>query len=739
MTYNKPQQVITDKNNTFFTNNKIEIATQKPNNGTYDKGDIVVNIGYNNIDEPIWICVESGEPGVWEVVGGRENIVGENIIKMVSKTNNVLLTSPSTEVNIGINDFDKEVDTLLVFKNGVHIIERIDFNISDDSSKIISLNDIWNEGNIEDYNITFIVFKNVSMTDEEISKVDLSNYQQKTDNNLQTSSKDLVGAINEVNQKVSKEVDLSPYQQKTDNNLQTENKDLVGAINELFQSANNGKELIASAIGEPLNAEDTFSAMSNDINGLLSTFKTNMMKNGVTVESGDKFKSLIDKIATMVNDKNNKIILEEQSIFTDRTGEWTIIKPGLVMTSDDPNIEYYISWEQGGPHYYKLYDEGNNVFSYHMDSENNEYVGNIESRTWGTTFDAEFVYDSTTNITTITCLAGSFFLNPPGDFILLIRKRDEYDNLRDSLADILENKGVEVSPEDDMADLITKVDSISSSGGLDIISATELPATGRENQICVITDNPTDYFSFSSIQSDLDASSPAVINGLLRPDVPDNIFGGGTVITGDKFKCRYNINQFQQDGSLKFSYIYNDGNWNEFTIVSTNMLVNGMYDVNNNFGMFKTSSSGYYWSYVSGDSLKAYRPASSYYCDIWTTSNTIMNFSGYNKVKIIAYALRRKTTTSSGSDYYSGGDIKLYQSSNSACGYSGAEGSGGTELNIIKQTSEIKLTDTPTEYIFDISSWTGEGYFGINAYTYEPSISTSAKGYYVFITDICFV
>jgi hypothetical protein len=62
------------------------------------------------------------------------------------------------------------------------------------------------------------------------------------------------------------------------------------------EDSNAGKQLIANAIGEPLNAEDTFSAMSSDINGLLSTFKTNMMNNGVTVESGDKFKQLIDKI-----------------------------------------------------------------------------------------------------------------------------------------------------------------------------------------------------------------------------------------------------------------------------------------------------------------------------------------------------------------------------------------------------------------------------------------------------------
>ena len=97
--------------------------------------------------------------------------------------------------------------------------------------------------------------------------------------------------------------------------LQTKEKTVTAAINELFQSANNGKELIASAIGEPLNAEDTFSAMSTDINSLLSTFKTNMMNNGVTVESNDKFKSLIDKVDEKLTKDNNTI----NSLNTEKT------------------------------------------------------------------------------------------------------------------------------------------------------------------------------------------------------------------------------------------------------------------------------------------------------------------------------------------------------------------------------------------------------------------------------------
>ena len=104
------------------------------------------------------------------------------------------------------------------------------------------------------------------------------------------------------------------------NELNTNSKTVIGAINELFQSANNGKQLIANAIGEPVSAEDTFSAMSNDIKGLLSTFKTNMMNAGVVVENGDKFKALIDKIKGLTEGEGNKGIQ-----FANGEGEWETV------------------------------------------------------------------------------------------------------------------------------------------------------------------------------------------------------------------------------------------------------------------------------------------------------------------------------------------------------------------------------------------------------------------------------
>ena len=86
--------------------------------------------------------------------------------------------------------------------------------------------------------------------------------------------------------------------------LSTENKDsLVAAVTEIY-----GKNVIAEAIGEPLAVTDTFSEMGNEINSLLSSFKTNMMNSGVTVESGDKFKQLIEKIKGLTEGEENKSI-----------------------------------------------------------------------------------------------------------------------------------------------------------------------------------------------------------------------------------------------------------------------------------------------------------------------------------------------------------------------------------------------------------------------------------------------
>ena len=252
------------------------------------------------------------------------------------------------------------------------------------------------------------------------------------------------------------------------NELSTNSKTVIGAINELFQSANNGKELIANAIGEPVSSEDTFQAMSNDINGLLSTFKTNMMNNGVTVESSDKFKSLIDKITTMVEEGSGKGIqfASGNVTSTSSTTTYAINSTNLTngYTIEVNNLTfkpYIVILTYGSVTLKKI-----NACAIHIDDATNRYLLSTDSvgtstNTWGQ-YTLTPVY--TGNKThTIAGMRDNGFLLYSGlqstEFTYYAIGVGEEDTaLRDSLASILTEEGVSVTEEDDMASLITKVD-----------------------------------------------------------------------------------------------------------------------------------------------------------------------------------------------------------------------------------------------------------------------------------------
>ena len=306
--------------NAFLKSNNIVTGTQIPTEGNYKTGDIVVNIGPNSATEPMWICNEGGNPGVWGPVGvgggsgsivsinssvmidepvnevsleslgtivtrkdklivhynsvhllegvhfeiagegtkivklgegswneegledcmfafelfkGVQNIDGNEITvasKMACKTNHVIIENPCGEVEIGIEGFKAETDTLMVFKNGVIMVEGVDYNIEGDI--ITSTGEVWNENGLAEYGITFVVFKEVILYEGDSN------------------------------------IDLSEKQDKSDEGLVTTDKTIVGAINELFQDVDSGKQLIADAIDvDGITGDSTFAAMGEAIEG----------------------------------------------------------------------------------------------------------------------------------------------------------------------------------------------------------------------------------------------------------------------------------------------------------------------------------------------------------------------------------------------------------------------------------------------------------------------------------------
>ena len=79
----------------YFSDNNIFNGTEIPTQGKFDVGDIIVNIGENAEEEPMWMCIEAGEPGVWKVVGKVEDI---DLSGYQEKTDENLATTDKTIV-----------------------------------------------------------------------------------------------------------------------------------------------------------------------------------------------------------------------------------------------------------------------------------------------------------------------------------------------------------------------------------------------------------------------------------------------------------------------------------------------------------------------------------------------------------------------------------------------------------------------------------------------------------------
>ena len=252
--------------------------------------------------------------------------------------------------------------------------------------------------------------------------------------------------INELSNSLNDYMDEK--QNMEDHSLMTENKTIVSAINEIY-----GKQLIADAIGEPLNESDTFSAMSNDINSLLSTFKINMMNNGITVESGDKFKSLIDKISTMVEESSGKGI----QFATGTIDNFSFSKnyQTLDFSADIGFIPTYFFVHCG---YINDQYSGTKLYNVAISNIKTTNIPDI-SQIINTKLTLTNITETGFSILGSQGASNETMYSPRFNYVTwyAIGVGEEDTTLRDSLADILENKGAELSGGETLEELIIKV------------------------------------------------------------------------------------------------------------------------------------------------------------------------------------------------------------------------------------------------------------------------------------------
>ena len=172
---------------------QVEYLTQVINE-LYSKDIKIINTNINNLSERINNLNDTKQDKTSDELKTEvKNIVGsinELFDKIESETNRAV--NSENEISTNLTEFENHTNTIL----------------ESHTSSISSINDSIN-----------------SLRD---------NKQSKIDEQLQTTSKEVVGAINENhNAIVTNEALIDTKQDKTDNSLETTNKTIVGAINEV--------------------------------------------------------------------------------------------------------------------------------------------------------------------------------------------------------------------------------------------------------------------------------------------------------------------------------------------------------------------------------------------------------------------------------------------------------------------------------------------------------------------------
>lgn len=137
----------------------------------------------------------------------------------------------------------------------------------------------------------------------------------------------LQNKINETNEQV-KNIELTAEKvsiKDSSNNFSSKN--VEGALDELFTFADNGKKGIVDVIGNPLNANDSFSTIKNKTQNIKSNFITKLSSKGIYKNSDDTLQSLV---SSLDNIKALKIVKGSSGLTSWETyssgASWTAMK-----------------------------------------------------------------------------------------------------------------------------------------------------------------------------------------------------------------------------------------------------------------------------------------------------------------------------------------------------------------------------------------------------------------------------
>ena len=199
----------------------------------------------------------------------KKYLKDENGITRALSTNELRLEKPLGNENYDVN----------VFNNNMDKIDVAIKNVKNDLSNIDLTAERVEYSKNECSNVDGALDK-LFQSDSEIKTSILG---------IKDSVKSVVNSVSETDIASSKAVKIA-YDKGTE---------ALSKANEAFQNANNGKNIVATAIGSPLSSADTFATMGSKIDGITNKFKDILQDKGISISSDDKYNSLVDKTSLL--------------------------------------------------------------------------------------------------------------------------------------------------------------------------------------------------------------------------------------------------------------------------------------------------------------------------------------------------------------------------------------------------------------------------------------------------------
>ena len=242
-------------------------------------------------------------------------------------------------------------------------------------------------------------------------------------------------------------------------------------------------------------------------------------------------------------------------------------------------------------------------------------------------------------------------------------------------------------------------------GGLDIISATELPANGKENQICVISDNPVDKFLVSSLDSDF---SNLPNDTILLQTKHESTTHNYTVNSGNIIS-KYYISSCVQEDSIIPSYVYTSGQWVELTPGRLYFVKNKQIITTTEFGDIYRVTPPYVK--VESDGIFFYSTETARGTCVTMTNKT--NLSAFRNIHIVA-KVNAYGASSKNIGVYSSSSVQNRTLGTSS--YPPGYVKVSTQTFTSKDYADGGVDYYRQEFDFNITDWTGEYYLGFYFY-----------------------